>query len=111
MDIHITGRNVRINDALKQFVERRLEFAIGRFARRITDVQVRLSDLNGPRGGLDHDCRIIVHMHPRGEIMVEDRAADSESAVALAAGRAGQALRRAVDRRRAARTRRAATAA
>lgn len=111
MNIHYTGRNVRVDSTLKQFVERRLEYSLGRFARRITEVHVRLADVNGPRGGVDQQCRITVHLHPRGEVMVEDCAADAESAVTQAASRAGQVVRRELDRRRTARTRRAASAA
>ncbi len=111
MNIHYTGRNVRVDGAMKQFVERRLEYSIGRFARRITDVHVRLADLNGPRGGVDQHCRLTIHLHPRGELLVEDCAVDAESAVTQAAARAGQVVRRELDRRRTARTRKAATAA
>jgi ribosomal subunit interface protein len=111
MNIQITGRNVRIDATLKQFVERRLEYSIGRFAKRITDVYVRLADVNGPRGGLDQHCRLTIHLHPRGEILVEDRTADMESAITQAASRAGQVVRRELERRRTARVRRAATAA
>lgn len=111
MNIQITGRNVRLDANLKQFVERRLEFSIGRFAKRITDVHVRLADVNGPRGGLDQHCRITIHLHPRGEILIEDRAADMEAAVTQAASRAGQVIRRELERRRTTRLRRAVTAA
>jgi len=34
----------------------RLEFALGRFAGRVRSVSVSLTDLNGPRGGLDKKC-------------------------------------------------------
>lgn len=45
--------NRQRSDALRQYVERRLRFALGRFAHRLDQLQVRLEDVNGPRGGLD----------------------------------------------------------
>jgi len=111
MDIQITGRNVSLDTELRAMVARRLEYAIGRFARRISHVQVRLADLNGPRGGVDQSCRITVQIRPRGELIIEECSADLESAVGLAANRAGHAVRREIDRRRTARSRRSVRAA
>ena len=111
MDIQITGRKVNLDAVLRSFVERRLQFAFGRFERRIAAVNVRLADINGPRGGIDQSCRIMVHFRPRGELIIEDKAGDTESAVMMAAQRAGQAVRREIDRRRTARMRRTTAAA
>ena len=111
MEIQITGRHVALEPELRAHVERRLQYAIGRFARRIAQVSVRLADLNGPRGGVDQSCRITIHFRPRGEIIIEECSADPESAVSLAAGRAGHAVRREVERRRTVRARRAVRAA
>lgn len=105
MDIQITGRNVALDDELRAHVERRLSFALGRFERRIQHIDVRLTDLNGPRRGLDQNCRIAVHLRPRGDIVVQDRSADPLGAVSAAAARVGTAVRRRLERRRDARVR------
>jgi hypothetical protein len=39
-------------DALREYAERRLSFALRRFADQVQDVTVRLVDVNGPRGGV-----------------------------------------------------------
>lgn len=111
MDIQITGRNVSLDPKLREHIERRLQYAIGRFERRIAQAIVRLADLNGPRGGVDQSCRITVQFRPRGEIIIEECSAELESAVSLAANRAGHAVRRELERRRTARLRRASRAA
>ena len=33
------------------FIQKRLEFALGRFSGRIRSLNVRLTDVNGPKGG------------------------------------------------------------
>ena len=53
MQLRIRGVNYGLDDGLKDHIERRLRFALGRFAARIHRLTVRLTDVNGPRGGLD----------------------------------------------------------
>lgn len=78
-------------------VQRRLEFALGRFASRVRSLRVRLSDVNGPRGGVDKQCVIAVHLdRPRRLIVVEDVDADEAAAISRAAERAARTVARAV---------------
>ena len=67
---------------------------------RIHRLTVRLTDVNGPRGGLDKRCRIAVALVPRGVVMVEGSGDDPFALVAGAAERAGRAVRRELERRR-----------
>jgi hypothetical protein len=43
-------------DALREYAERRLSFALRRFARQVQRATVRLVDVNGPRRGVDSRC-------------------------------------------------------
>src|SRR5690348_11454278 len=71
MQLEMRGVNCEMDDALKDHVERRLRFALGRLAARIGRMTVLLSDVNGPRGGIDKRCRIVVTLVPRGMVRVE----------------------------------------
>jgi len=42
---------------LRDLIERQLGFALGRFGGRISRVSLFFEDLNGPRGGMDLECR------------------------------------------------------
>lgn len=76
---------------------RRLEFALGRFASRVRSLRVRLTDLNGPRGGLDKKCLITARLdRPRRVIVIEDIDADERVAVSRAVERLARAVSRAV---------------
>jgi len=76
---------------------KRLEFALGRFAGRVRSLTVRLTDLNGPRGGLDKKCLIAVRLNrPRHVIVIEDIDVDHNAVVSRAAERASRAVSRAV---------------
>ena len=76
----------------------RLVNALKRFAPRVRSLTVRLTDLNGPRGGVDKKCLVAIRLRsPRRTIVLEDTAADAAVAVARIADRAGRAVARAVD--------------
>jgi ribosome-associated translation inhibitor RaiA len=84
-------------------MERRVGFALSRFVARISLVTVTLADSNGPRGGVDKQCHLVVRLTPSGKVTIEERHADMSAAVALAADRAGWSVGRALKRRRDAR--------
>jgi len=56
MQINVQALNFDLTPALRQHTERRLHFALGRANGQISRLTVRLSDLNGPRGGEDKRC-------------------------------------------------------
>ena len=56
MQINVQALNFDLTPALRQHTERRLHFVLGRANGQISRLTVRLSDLNGPRGGEDKRC-------------------------------------------------------
>ena len=70
MQLRIRGVNYGLDDVLKDHIERRLRYALGRFAAPIQRLTVRLTDVNGPRGGLYCCRRIAVALVPRGVVTV-----------------------------------------
>ena len=100
MQLEMRGVNYDLDDVLKGHIERRLRFALGRFAARIRRLTVRLTDVNGPRRGIDKRCRIAVALVPLGVVMVEGSGDDPFALIADAAKRVGRAVRRELERRR-----------
>ncbi|MBI4517464.1 MAG: HPF/RaiA family ribosome-associated protein [Deltaproteobacteria bacterium] len=98
MQLHIKGRNLLLAPAVIERIERRLRFALSRFADCIDRVTVQFADLNGPRGGVDKQCRIVVKLRRGGEVVVEDTATDLETAIDRGADRAQRAVARALAR-------------
>jgi ribosomal subunit interface protein len=100
MRIRLRGLKIDPTPAIEAHTGRRLRFAVGRFAERIEEMIVRFEDLNGPRGGVDMSCRIVVRLRPGGAVRVEERDEDLYSAIDRAADRVGRAVRRELGRRR-----------
>jgi putative sigma-54 modulation protein len=83
-----------LTDGLRGHVRRRLVSAVGRLREHVHDVQVRLSDVNGPRGGVDKRCRLVLTAARGGIVVVQGTAPNFYQAVNAAAARAGRAVRR-----------------
>lgn len=100
MRLEIRQRGVKVAGGLRAHLRERLRLALGRFARHVGRVRVYLWDVNGPRGGADKRCRIVVELPPRGRVAVAGTDTALAGAIARTAGRVGFAVRRHVQRRR-----------
>ena len=69
--------------SLARLARRRLEFALGRFGTHVRSLTVRMTDLNGPRGGVDKHCLVAIRLtSPPRLVVIQDT--DVEAAVAIA---------------------------
>jgi ribosomal subunit interface protein len=100
MRIEVRGRGLEVGPALSSYAERRALFAFGRFSPRIEGVSVRLSDTNGPRGGIDKECRLTARLRPSGALCVAEQDADMYAAIDRASERMARAVARELARRR-----------
>ena len=100
MKFSIRGRHIGLTEALLAHVERRLRFALSRFGQKIRQVAVQLTDLNGPRGGVDKQCRVTATLSPSGRVMVEEIDAALHTAIDRAAERLERSVVRELERRR-----------
>ena len=94
MQIDIQARNFSLTDALRTHVRRRLGFALAGNADHIQRVVVRLSDINGPRGGADKCCHVQVVLRHLPEVVIQDTEADFTVAIYRALDRAGRTVAR-----------------
>lgn len=100
MQIDIQARGFTLTDALREHVERQLQFAIHRLQEQVVRVSVRLSDINGPKGGKDQQCRIQIHVGGIPDVVIEDTEENLYVAITRATSRAGRTLRRNLRRAR-----------
>jgi ribosomal subunit interface protein len=100
MTISVRGDGIDVSPEIEGLVERRLGFALSRFGGRVRAVSVGLTDLNGPRGGIDKRCCMQARLAPRGTVRVEDTDSDLPAAIDRAATRLARAVARALERRR-----------
>ncbi len=99
MQLEVRGVNYQLDDGLKAHIERQLKNALGRFAARIQRLSLRMTDVNGPRGGVDKSCSIAVELIPRGQVLVKGAGDNPFALIADAAKRVRSAVRRELKRK------------
>lgn len=100
MHIDIQARNFTLTDALHSYIERRLGFVLSSRDEHIQRVLVRVSDINGPRGGADKCCQIQVILSHVPNVIIKDTETDLYVAIDRAADRAGRTVGRRLARQR-----------
>lgn len=98
MDIDVRIQNSDLGAAVRNYAVRRIRFAMGRFASRVGRIVIRISDVNGARGGIDQCCRVTAEVLPSGRVVVEQVDADLFTAIDRSCERVGQAFRRRIER-------------
>jgi len=100
MHIDIQARNFLLTGALRSHTEKSLGFALNARHDYIQRVIVRLSDINGPRGGADKCCHIQVVLSHMPDVVIEDTETNLYTAIDRAADRAGRTVGRRLARQR-----------
>ncbi len=100
MQMTIDSVNVELDDAMREYIERRLRFVFTRFSPRIKRISLCVDRADRPSGGCDSWCKVSVKLVPTGEIEIEVHAEDIRSSVAQAVDRAGRAVERRIERQR-----------
>jgi hypothetical protein len=94
--IQVAIRNVdgAASGRLQRWVHERLDRQLGKFAPQIERVDVRFSDVNGQKGGVDRECMVHVLLNALPPVVVESLAETPRQAFDLAAARAERATSR-----------------
>jgi putative sigma-54 modulation protein len=100
MTIEIRGNHSLMLQIVREHVEKRLRFALARFGTEIVRTRCEIDDVNGPRSGVDKNCRITVELRSgetlRGEATTDDFFASVDRSV----DRIARNVARSIDRRR-----------
>lgn len=110
MRIHLRTNDLLLNTNERSTIVGFVHDALARYAGRIGRVNVYARDINGPRNGIGHSCRISVHLPAADSVVVAGSAEELLPLVKRTAERAAFAVRRNTNRRRTVKRRRAVTA-
>lgn len=97
---NIRAMGVDIDGDTRAYIRRRLGMKLGKFALSIERVTVRLRDVNGPRGGVDHQCQVKVVLSGLPSVVAEVQDASLQAAVDAAMTAAARSVRKSLQRRR-----------
>jgi regulator of nucleoside diphosphate kinase len=101
MLVDVRHLDLPVSDALYDFTNRRVTRALRPFQEAVSRIGVRTRDVNGPRGGIDIECRMMVELAPVEQpVVVTSKGADAYAAIVEACARLREAVSRALERRR-----------
>jgi len=99
MNLFVRTSNIALTQPIRTYIDRRVRMVMGRFGRKIARVSVRISDVNGPRGGVDKLCRIETRFWGNLPVVVEDVAGNLPQAIDRSIRRMGRAVARVAAKR------------
>jgi putative sigma-54 modulation protein len=98
LELHIRGN---VAEPLRRYAERRFRFALRRFSHHVRRLRIYVADVNGPRGGVDKQCRILLDVAPSGSLVLEETDVRLHEAMDRAADRLRRCICRDMKRRQA----------
>ena len=96
---HIRADGVPVGAEDRAYLRRKLGTKLGKFARSVERVSVRIGDVNGPRGGVDKLCTVKVVLTGLPSVVVQEQNISLQAAMDRAVQRADTAVRRSMQRR------------
>lgn len=100
MKIEIKTKHIKNPEMVREFIERKIHFALDRIDARIAGVTVRLEDETKDSKKFDGVCRIEVEVIPRGHIHVSSTGESAFDCVLQAIRKMEYAVKHDIDRHR-----------
>ena len=100
MNLIVRAHRLKVEEAVKAFVESNLEAGLERFLDQVMDADVFLSDVNGPKGGADKQVTIRLRLQNGQVIMAETTRADLHAALVLSIRKVKRSVRRSLRKSR-----------
>lgn len=97
MQVIFESRNVK-GRQLRDLSIERVRFSLRRLTAWVPRAKVRLSDINGPRGGVDKRCQVELTTDTAGTVVITSLAQDWRTALDLSLARATRILTRSLQR-------------
>ncbi|WP_086933573.1 hypothetical protein [Agarilytica rhodophyticola] len=94
MKISVESTNVDLNREEKDRIEQQAQLLFSRIRNVIDTIKISLSDDNGPKGGIDKQCVVVVNGKLDAPIVIKDTQLSAQMATKNALQRANHAFLR-----------------
>ena len=94
MNLQFTLRGIELDQSQTEVLRRKAEFAFSRCCQQLISMEVVLEDVNGPRGGDDKICRLILRFSGQPTTILEERGPSILAVASAAMDRAAHTLAR-----------------
>ena len=100
MKIEIVTRNINNEPMVREYIQRKVHFAVDRINTRISHITVRLEDETRNSPAFDGLCQIDVVLEPRGHIHVSAHGESAFDCILQATRKMETAIKHDIDRNR-----------
>jgi len=100
MKIAIRFLGLPPSPALREHSERQALLHLSRFGHELDSVEIRIRDVNGPKGGEDMECKVSAKGPRLGFSTIAELSGDAYASVGMALARLSRSVARALDRAR-----------
>lgn len=101
MKVLMRGVHLSLTDGLKAYVQEHLVSHIERlFDDEAAEIDISLADINGPKGGVDKECRVTVRLPGLSAIHVTETSETLHQAIDASRDRLEKTLKRTLEKRR-----------
>jgi len=100
MQTVIQSKDYALTEALQSFIREHAKKSMNSCNNHIKQLNIRLKDINGPKGGEDKECLVEVKLANHAPIVVVKRSSDAYQSIRNALSRASRITLRKVGKRR-----------
>jgi putative sigma-54 modulation protein len=101
MKVLMRGVHLELTDSLREYVQGHLVDPISNYLdSEASEIDISLVDINGPKGGVDQECRVTVRIPHFPAVHVTETAETMFAAIDLTRDRLETAVQRMIEKRR-----------
>ena len=99
MEIQVNDKQKLLSQDAISKARSRVSASFAKFSDCVQSIDITVLDVNGPRGGVDKECRVLVKLRKMNNVAVTVRDDSLKRAVSSGIDRASRSVRRTIDRR------------
>jgi putative sigma-54 modulation protein len=88
MELTITDLKMELSTENLSHIQKKILSMFNKFCDRVQVIKVTIDDVNGPKGGKDKHCRVVIYSKGMPDIVITDNQTSVMSAVNIALSRA-----------------------
>jgi ribosome-associated translation inhibitor RaiA len=72
MKLLLKARKIKLDASTKDYVKHRVSFAFARSRDLIKTLTITIADVNGPKGGNDKQCKVLIRTSEHSDIIITE---------------------------------------
>ena len=99
MEVVVNDQQKLLREAAINRAKSRVNASFAKFGDQVKSIVITVEDVNGPRGGIDKACRVLVKLRKLNDVVVTAKDETVARAIPGAIDRASRSVARLLDRR------------